>query len=109
MYQNLITYELQRCSNTGGFGFDLKGDRPAVVHSVRKGSKAEQAGLRVGDLVITINHKKVTELDHDQVVRLVGMSKNKLIIEVTKLKSSVLQSQAQSIAKQNNKNYHYIF
>lgn len=108
MYQNLITYELQRCSNTGGFGFDLKGDRPAVVHSVRKGSKAEQAGLRVGDLVITINHKKVTELDHDQVVRLVGMSKNKLIIEVTKLKSSVLQSQAQSIAKQNlnnNKNY----
>lgn len=58
MYQNLITYELQRCQITGGFGFDLKGDRPAVVHSIRKGSKAEQAGLKVGDLVITINHKK---------------------------------------------------
>lgn len=68
MYQNLVTYELQRCGVSGGFGFDLKGDRPAVVHSVRKGSKAELAGLQVGDLVITINHKKVTELDHDQVV-----------------------------------------
>jgi C-terminal processing protease CtpA/Prc len=68
MYQNLISYELQRCSVSGGFGFDLKGDRPAVVHSIRKGSKAELAGLQVGDLVITINNKKVTELDHDQVV-----------------------------------------
>jgi hypothetical protein len=56
--------------------------------SVRKFSIAEQAGLKEGDLVISINNKKVTDLDHDQVVRLVGLSKNKLILQVTKIKSS---------------------
>jgi len=84
-FQNLITYELHRCKSSGGFGFDLKGDRPAVIGSVRKSSIADQAGLQEGDLVISINNKKVTELDHDQVVRLVGLSKSKLILQVTKL------------------------
>lgn len=87
-FQNLITYELHRCSSSGGFGFDLKGDRPAIIGSVRKCSIAEQAGLKEGDLVISINNKKVTDLDHDQVVRLVGLSKNKLTLQVTKLKKS---------------------
>ena len=84
-FQNLITYELHRCSSSGGFGFDLKGDRPAIIGSVRKSSIAEQAGLREGDLVISINNKKVTDIDHDQVVRHVGLSKHKLILQVTKL------------------------
>ncbi len=85
IFQNLITYELHRCSSSGGFGFDLKGDRPAIIGSVRKSSIADQAGLQEGDLVISINNKKVTDLDHDQVVRHVGLSKNKLILQVTKL------------------------
>jgi hypothetical protein len=33
--QNLITYELHRCSNSGGFGFDLKGDRPAIIGKLK--------------------------------------------------------------------------
>lgn len=87
-YENLVTYELIRVSTNSGFGFDLKGDRPCVIGTVRKGSIADQAGLHEGDVVIAINNKKVTEYDHDQVVRLVGMSKNKLVIQVTKIKVS---------------------
>ena len=56
IFQNLITYELHRCSSSGGFGFDLKGDRPAIIGSVRKSSIAEQAGLQEGDLVISIKY-----------------------------------------------------
>ena len=85
-YQNLITYELHRINTNIGFGFDLKGEKPAMVGSVRKGSIADQAGLREGDLVISINSKKVTDLDHDQVVRLIGLTKRTLILQVTKVK-----------------------
>ena len=98
-FQNLMTYELHRCSSSGGFGFDLKGDRPAIIGSVRKGSIAEQAGLKEGDLVISINNKKVTDLDHDQVVRLVGLSKNKLSLQVTKLKDACKSNTKQSSRK----------
>lgn len=107
LYQNLITYELQRCSSSGGFGFDLKGDRPAIIGSVRKESIAEQAGLKEGDLVISINNKKVTDLDHDQVVRLVGLSKNRLVLQVTKIavnnEKSKQGSKTNSLKKSNGK------
>ena len=102
LYQNLITYELQRCSNSGGFGFDLKGDRPAIIGSVRKESIAEQAGLKEGDLVISINNKKVTDIDHDQVVRLVGLSKNRLMLQVTKITQSIEKSKQSSNSKKSN-------
>ncbi len=85
-YQNLITYELHRINTNIGFGFDLKGEKPAMVGSVRKDSIADQAGLREGDLVISINNKKVTDLDHDHVVRLVGLTKRTLMLQVTKVK-----------------------
>jgi hypothetical protein len=85
IYQNLVTYELIRPNINIGFGFDLRGDRPAIIGSVRKHSIADYVGLSEGDLVISINNKKVTDLDHDQVVRLVGLSKHKLILQVTKI------------------------
>jgi len=85
-YQNLITYELHRINTNIGFGFDLKGEKPAMVGSVRKDSIADQAGLREGDLVISINNKKVTDLDHDSVVRLIGLTKRTLVLQVTKVK-----------------------
>jgi hypothetical protein len=40
-----------------------------------------------GDLVISINNNKVTDLHHDQVVALVSQSKSRLIIQVTKIKN----------------------
>lgn len=95
VFQNLITYELHRCSTSGGFGFDLKGDRPAIIGSVRKGFIAEKAGLKEGDLVISINNKKVTDLDHDQVVRHIGLSKNRLILQVTKLAETNIDGKSQ--------------
>ena len=109
---SFLTYELHRCSSSGGFGFDLKGDRPAIIGSVRKGSIAEQAGLKEGDLVISINNKKVTDLDHDQVVRLVGQSKSKLILQVTKIKSMLTDANPtgslnrKSVFPGNNKDQH---
>jgi hypothetical protein len=98
-FQNLITYELERSNTHVGFGFDLKGDRPAIVGSVRKGSIAEKVGLREGDLVISINNKKVTDLDHDQVVRHIGLTKNRLILQITKIRF-------ENIQKNNNNTKH---
>lgn len=86
--QNLITYELIRNDEHSGFGFDLKGDRPCTIGSVRKGTIADRAGLQEGDVVISINNKKVTELLHDDVVKLVGKSKLRLVLQVTKIAQS---------------------
>lgn len=59
---SLITYQLERTHQSSGFGFDLKGDRPAVIGPVRKGTLAESVGLEEGDLVISINNMNVTDL-----------------------------------------------
>ncbi len=83
IYHNLKTVELMR--GRYGYGFDLKGDRPAVIGSVRKQSPADECGLAEGDLVIAINNIKVTDLDHDNVVRLIGQSKTSIILQVTKV------------------------
>jgi hypothetical protein len=103
-FQNLITYELERPNTHVGFGFDLKGDRPAIVGSVRKGSIAEKVGLREGDLVISINNKKVTDLDHDQVVRHIGLTKNRLLLQITKIKYDNVQTNNSKNNKINEKN-----
>jgi hypothetical protein len=100
--QNLITYELHRINTNIGFGFDLKGEKPAMVGSIRKSSIAEQAGLREGDLVISINNKKVTDLDHDSVVRLIGLTKRTLILQVTKVKYSQTNSDNTGFMINNN-------
>ena len=83
IYHNLKTVELIR--GRYGYGFDLKGDRPSIIGSIRKNSPADLNGLKEGDLVIAINNTKVTDLDHDQVVRLIGQSKTNLVLQVTKV------------------------
>jgi C-terminal processing protease CtpA/Prc len=85
-YPQLVTYELTRPNASSfGFGFDLKGDRPAVIGNVRRNTIADQAGIEPGDIVVSINNRKVTDLDHDQVVRLIGLSKSRLKLQVTKI------------------------
>ena len=91
IYHNLKTVELIR--GRYGYGFDLKGDRPSIVGSIRKNSPADLNGLKEGDLVIAINNTKVTDLDHDQVVRLIGQSKTNLILQVTKVLNKQQQQQ----------------
>lgn len=82
IYDNLKTVELIR--GRTGYGFDLKGDRPSIIGSVRKNSPADLVGLKEGDLVIAINNTKVTDLNHEKVVSLIGQSKTHLILQVTK-------------------------
>ncbi|XP_038052114.1 uncharacterized protein LOC119724888 isoform X2 [Patiria miniata] len=52
------------------FGFRIQYSRPVVVTDVDKGGAAEQAGLRVGDMVLRVNGHDVRQAPHSQVVRL---------------------------------------
>lgn len=80
----IITYELERNSINTGFGFDLKGDRPCIISAVHPGTIAYESGLTEGDLVIAINNRKCTDLDHQQVVLLISRCKHKLVLKVAK-------------------------
>jgi hypothetical protein len=55
-FKNLITYELVRKNLSSGFGFDLRGDRPAIIGAVRKGSIAEKAGVEGIFLIDVFKH-----------------------------------------------------
>lgn len=103
----IITYELERKSINTGFGFDLKGDRPCIISAVHPGTIAYQSGLTEGDLVIAINNRKCTDLDHQHVVSLISRCKHKLVLKVTKarkMSKMAAVSRAHKAAAQVNNN-----
>ncbi|XP_033640520.1 uncharacterized protein LOC117300807 isoform X1 [Asterias rubens] len=52
------------------FGFRIQYSRPVVVTDIDKGGAAEQAGLRVGDMMLKVNSQDVRNSPHSQVVKL---------------------------------------
>lgn len=51
-----------------GFGFSVRGDSPVAVAAVDVNSLAERAGMREGDIVVSIGGRDVKWLPHDRVV-----------------------------------------
>ena len=49
-------------------GFSIAGDAPVVIVSILPHSRAESAGLLVGDQILEINDKNVQGLSKDQVI-----------------------------------------
>lgn len=59
---------------SNGFGFTISGQQPCILSCIVNGSPADQAGLRAGDFLISVNGMSVSKITHDAVVNLIGNS-----------------------------------
>lgn len=66
------TVEVMRGPN--GFGFTISGQQPCILSCIVANSPADQAGLRAGDFLISVNGVSVSKITHDAVVNLIGNS-----------------------------------
>lgn len=66
----LKTVEILRGPN--GFGFTISGQQPCILSCIVSNSPADQAGLRAGDFLISVNGISVSKMAHDAVVGLIG-------------------------------------
>ncbi|XP_037944884.1 regulator of G-protein signaling loco isoform X1 [Teleopsis dalmanni] len=66
------TVEVRRGYN--GFGFTISGQQPCRLSCIVQHSPADQAGLRAGDFLISVNGLGVSKLPHETVVQLIGNS-----------------------------------
>lgn len=57
-----------------GFGFTISGQQPCILSCIVSNSPADQAGLRAGDFLISVNGVSVSKITHDAVVNLIGNS-----------------------------------
>ncbi|XP_050510624.1 regulator of G-protein signaling loco isoform X2 [Diabrotica virgifera virgifera] len=64
------TVEVMRGPN--GFGFTISGQQPCILSCIVANSPADQAGLRAGDFLISVNGTSVSKITHDAVVSLIG-------------------------------------
>ncbi|XP_037732697.1 regulator of G-protein signaling loco isoform X2 [Drosophila subpulchrella] len=71
-YNGIRTVEVRRGYN--GFGFTISGQQPCRLSCIISSSPAEQAGLRSGDFLISVNGLNVSKLPHETVVQLIGNS-----------------------------------
>lgn len=68
----LRTVDVERGPN--GFGFTISGQQPCILSCIVNNSPADQAGLRAGDFLISVNGLSVSKSTHDAVVKLIGSS-----------------------------------
>lgn len=56
----------------GKFGFTISGQQPCILSSIVRNSPADQAGLKSGDFLISVNGESVWQKDHEEIVALIG-------------------------------------
>ncbi|XP_055378181.1 regulator of G-protein signaling loco isoform X3 [Condylostylus longicornis] len=69
---NTRTVEVSRGCN--GFGFTISGQKPCILSCIVENSPADQAGLKAGDFLISVNGTNVSKLPHEAVAQAIGNS-----------------------------------
>ena len=78
LYMFLLDHEkvfIIEKDDSSGYGIHIIDSRPAVITEVDEGSPGARAGVREGQIVISINNVNVLEHDHDDIIKLVQESK----------------------------------
>lgn len=92
-----------------GYGFTLYGEAPCVVSWISESSYAKDAGLKVGDSIVSINRENILDADHEYIVQAIGMSSGVLLMEVNDEFRRPISSQEDedlSILPQGKTNHH---
>lgn len=63
----------------GKFGFTISGQQPCILSSIVRNSPADLAGLKSGDFLLSVNGQSVWQIDHEEIVALIGASESNQI------------------------------
>lgn len=80
-FDNVKSFVLERDSSTE-FGIHVLDCKPAVISGIDAGSAAECAGLKEGQILISVNGVNVLESDHSEIIGLVQRDSKTLTVEV---------------------------
>ena len=67
--ESVLQYKLKH--RDAGYGFTVRGPHPIRVGRIKVGGPAEEAGLRKGDVILSINDEPINEQDMQQVAYMI--------------------------------------
>ncbi|KAG5680660.1 hypothetical protein PVAND_010154 [Polypedilum vanderplanki] len=81
-YMRNIRSVFLQADDEGKFGFTLSGQQPCILSSIVKNSPADNANVKSGDFLISVNGKSVWHKSHEEIVELIGTSEYRIRITI---------------------------